>query len=132
MNNELKVRLDKYLWAIRLYKTRSQAGNAIDSGKVKMNSNSLKASHIVKTGEEYFINTKEKKWQIRVVDILEKRMKASEVTPFFKDITPVEELERIKMKSSSFNASITKYEDKSGRPTKRNRRMLDNISIEES
>ena len=50
MNPESKVRLDKYLWAIRIYKTRSQAGNAIDSGKIKMNGNTLEASHLVKAG----------------------------------------------------------------------------------
>ncbi len=127
MNLENKTRLDKYLWAIRIYKTRSQAGNAIDSGKVKMNGNSLKASHIVKAGEEYFINTKEKKWLIKVNAVLDKRMKATDVAPFFKDITPIEELERIKSKSASFYNSENKYEDKSGRPTKKNRRMLDEL-----
>ncbi|GDX52679.1 heat-shock protein Hsp15 [Bacteroidota bacterium] len=130
VNEDLKVRLDKFLWAIRIYKTRSQAGNAIDSGKVKMNGNSLKASHIVKREEEYSINTKEKKWQIKVIDVLEKRMKAIDVAPFFKDITPDEELERMKMKSSSFYNPGNKYDDKSGRPTKKNRRMLDGITEE--
>ncbi len=127
MNTEIKVRLDKYLWSIRIYKTRSQAGNAIDSGKVKMNGNSLKASHIVKPEEEYFINTKEKKWKIKVIAVLEKRMKATDVAPFYKDLTPPEEIERIKMKSLTFYNSANKYEDKSGRPTKKNRRMLDDI-----
>lgn len=131
MNDNIKVRLDKYLWAIRIYKSRSQAGSAIDSGKVKMNGNTLKASHIIKPNEEYSINTKEKKWLIRVIEALEKRMKATDVAPFFKDITPDEEMERIKMKSSSFTSFGNKYEDKSGRPTKKNRRMLDEMNAEE-
>lgn len=131
MDNEIKVRIDKYLWAIRMYKTRSQAGNAIDSGKVKMNGNSLKASHIVKPEEEYSINTKEKKWLIKVIAVLDKRMKATDVAPFFIDITSPEEIERIKLKSSSFYNSGNKYEDKSGRPTKKDRRMLDEMNEDE-
>lgn len=60
VNEDLKVRLDKFLWAIRIYKTRSQAGNAIDSGKVKMNGNSLKASHIVKEKKNIQLTQKKK------------------------------------------------------------------------
>jgi ribosome-associated heat shock protein Hsp15 len=131
MNPESKVRLDKYLWAIRIYKTRSQAGNAIDSGKIKMNGNTLKASHLVKAGEEYFINTKEKKWQLKVLGILDKRMKATDVAPYFADNTPEEELERIKAKTTFYYNSGNKYPDKAGRPTKKNRRLLDGISEEE-
>ncbi len=128
MNENLKVRLDKYLWAIRIYKTRSQAGTAIDSGKVKMNGATLKASHIVKPNEVYSINTKEKKWSVRVNDLLEKRMKASEVAPFFTDITPADELERIKLKSATDYTMNNKYDDKAGRPTKKNRRLLDDFN----
>lgn len=131
MNENLNVRLDKYLWAIRIYKTRSQAGAAIDSGKVKMNGAVLKASHIVKPDEEYLINSKEKKWLIIVIAALDKRMKATDVASFFKDITPEEEMERMKMKALSFYNSGNKFEDKSGRPTKKNRRILNKIRGED-
>jgi ribosome-associated heat shock protein Hsp15 len=119
-----RVRLDKYLWAIRLYKTRSQASDAIDEGKVKLNGESLKASHMVKPGEIYSVNTREKKWIIEVVDVLDKRMKASEVAPYFKDCTPPEELERIKLKSVFYSYGGKRF-NKSGRPTKKDRRDLD-------
>lgn len=122
-----KVRLDKYLWAIRLYKTRSQASAAIDEGKVKMKGEPLKASYIVKPGDTYNINTKEKKWVIEVVNVLDKRMKATEVAPYFKDLTPPEELERIKLKSVFYSFSGKRF-NKSGRPTKKDRRDLDDWS----
>ncbi len=119
-----RVRIDKYLWAIRIYKTRSQAAAALDNGKVKMNDIPLKASHIVKVGEQYQVSTREKKWLIEVVQLLEKRMKASDVAPFFNDLTPAEELERIKLKSAFYSFS-GKRMTKSGRPTKKDRRDLD-------
>ncbi len=128
MNADKKrVRIDKYLWAIRLYKTRSQASDALDEGKVKMQGDSLKASHLVKPGDLYNVNTKEKKWVIEVVDVLDKRMKASEVAPYFKDLTPPEELERIKLKSAFYSFSGKRF-NKSGRPTKKDRRDLDEWS----
>jgi ribosome-associated heat shock protein Hsp15 len=127
---DLKVRLDKYLWAIRIYKTRSQAGDAIDSGKVKLNGEPVKSSHIVKKGEHYYINTKEKKWQIVVLDLLDKRMKAALVAPYYKDITPAEELERIKLKTVFSFDSGGKYSNKSARPTKKDRRDLDELHFD--
>lgn len=125
-----KVRLDKYLWAIRIFKTRSQAGDAIDAGRVKLNGDTLKASHVVKRGEEYTINTKEKKWLLKVIDILDKRMKATDVAPYFHDLTPAEELERIKLKSAFYYSTQNKYPDKAGRPTKKDRRDLDGFNDE--
>jgi len=125
-SNSLKVRVDKYLWAIRMFKTRSQATIAIDAGKIKMNGESVKASHIVKPGEQYQVNTPEKKWLVEVVNPLDKRMKATDVAPFFRDLTPPEELERIKMKSA-FYFSTGKRLTKQGRPTKKNRRDLEDF-----
>ena len=126
MNDNQKVRIDKYLWAIRLFKTRSQATNAIDAGKVKMNGESVKASLVVKPGQQFNVNTPEKKWLVEVVAPLDKRMKATLVAPFFKDLTPPEELERIKMKSA-FYSFTGKRLTKQGRPTKKNRRDIEDF-----
>lgn len=124
MSEDKKVRIDKYLWAIRLFKTRSQASIAIDAGKVKFNGDSVKASHVVKPGEQFNVNLPEKKWLVEVVQPLDKRMKASDVAPFFKDLTPPEELERIKLKSA-FYSYTGKRLTKQGRPTKKNRRDIE-------
>ncbi len=126
--NDLKVRLDKYLWAIRIFKTRSQAGTAIDAGKAKLNGVTLKASHIVKRGEQIQINAKEKRWLIEVVNILDKRMKATDVAPYFRDLTPPEEIERIKLKSAFYYSTGGGRQNSSGRPTKKDRRLLDDVN----
>ena len=129
-DEQKKVRVDKYLWAIRLFKTRSQATIAIDAGKVKTNGESVKASLVVKPGQQFAVNTPEKKWLVEVVQPLDKRMKASDVAPYFKDITPPEELERIKMKSA-FYSFTGKRLTKQGRPTKKNRRDIEEFSDDE-
>ncbi|MFN5649289.1 MAG: RNA-binding S4 domain-containing protein, partial [Sphingobacteriales bacterium] len=61
-----KLRIDKYLWAIRLFKTRSQAADACDKGKVKLQGSAVKAARNVMVGDEYEVKTENRKWVIRV------------------------------------------------------------------
>ena len=122
MNAE-KIRLDKYLWAIRLFKTRSLASEACDKGKVKLNGNNMKPSKTVNIGEEYDIKTEAKKWRIKVTGLLEKRVQYSEAIKFYIDITPEEEIERIQFQSAAFHTG--KRMSKVGRPTKKDKRDLD-------
>jgi ribosome-associated heat shock protein Hsp15 len=117
-----KLRIDKYLWAIRLFKTRSQAGDACDKGKVKLNGVSVKASRIVVIGDEYEAKTEARKWVVKVTGLLHTRVQYSEAIKFYDDITPPEELDRIKSEAASFNTG--KRLSKVGRPTKRERRDL--------
>ena len=77
-----KVRLDKYLWAIRLFKTRTQAANAIESGKVKYNGDNAKASRIVGIADEYEVKTESRKWIIEVTGILDVRVQYSEAIKY--------------------------------------------------
>jgi ribosome-associated heat shock protein Hsp15 len=122
MNNIAKVRLDKYLWAIRIFKTRSQAAIAIDAGKVKYNGAAAKPSRIVGLGDEYDIKTEARKWLIEVTGILDTRVQYSEAIKFYTDKTPPELIEAQK---SSFSFNTGKRMSKTGRPTKKNRRDLD-------
>lgn len=117
-----KLRIDKYLWAIRLFKTRSQAGDACDKGKVKMNGLSVKASRVVNIGDEYDVKTEARKWMVKVTGLLHKRVQYSEAIQFYEDITPPEELDRIKFEAATFQTG--KRMSKIGRPTKRERRDL--------
>jgi ribosome-associated heat shock protein Hsp15 len=123
MEGKEKLRLDKYLWAIRLFKTRSQAGAACDAGKVKYNGDSCKASKIVSVGDEYEVKTEAKRWRIKVTGLLHNRVQYSEAIKYYLDITPAEELERIQFIASSFHTG--KRLSKVGRPTKKERRDLD-------
>ena len=120
-----KLRIDKYLWAIRLFKTRSQAGDACDKGKVKMNGVSVKASRTVNIGDEYDVKTEARKWVVKVTGLLHTRVQYSEAVNYYIDLTPAEELDRIKSEASSFHTG--KRLSKIGRPTKRERRDLDDF-----
>jgi len=118
-----KLRLDKYLWAIRLFKTRSMAAAACDSGKVKFDGSQAKASKQVNIGDEYEVKTEAKRWRIKVTDLLYNRVAYSEAIKYYLDITPAEELQRLQYQAASFHTG--KRQSKIGRPTKRERRDLD-------
>jgi ribosome-associated heat shock protein Hsp15 len=118
-----KLRLDKYLWAIRLFKTRSQAGDACDKGKVKHNSDNAKASRAVQAGDEYEVKTEHKRWVIKVTGLLHKRVQYSEAIKYYMDITPADELDRIKFQAAVFHTG--KRMSRQGRPTKKDKRDLD-------
>jgi ribosome-associated heat shock protein Hsp15 len=118
-----KLRLDKYLWSIRLFKTRSQAADACDKGRVKYNGDAAKASRHVVIGDEYEVKTEVKRWRIKVAGLLDHRVQYSEAINYYIDITPAEELERLQYQAASF--STGKRQSKIGRPTKKERRDLD-------
>lgn len=120
-----KLRIDKYLWAIRVFKTRSLASEACEKGKVKFNGDSVKASKAVTTGDEYEIKTEARKWVIKVTGLLPNRLQYSEAIKFYLDLTPSEELEAVKSQATSFHTG--KRLSKIGRPTKKERRDLDDF-----
>ena len=124
MTDVVKVRLDKYLWAIRLFKTRSQASAAIDAGKVKLNDEQVKASRNVVVGDVYQVKTEARRWVVEVTAILDHRVQYSEAVKFYKDLTPPEVIEAQKS-AFSFSFHSGKRMNKSGRPTKKDRRDLD-------
>ena len=93
------MRLDKYLWAVRLYKTRSMAADACQSGRVKLTAEGreLKPSHDVKVGERYSLNIEQLHKEIEVLALPPNRVGAALVPGFMIDRTPQEEYERIQM-----------------------------------
>ncbi len=121
-----KVRIDKYLWAIRLFKTRSLAADACDQGKVKLHGTSVKASRHVNIGDEYEVKTEVKKWVIKITGLLDKRVQYTESLKYYIDLTPAEELERLKFQAASFYTG--KRPSKIGRPTKKQRRDLEDFT----
>ena len=123
-----KVRLDKYLWAIRLFKTRTIAGDACDQGKVKFMGHSAKAAKTVNVGDEYEVKTEARKWVIKVTAVIDKRVQYAEAIKNYIDLTPAEELERIKFEASAFYTG--KRNSKIGRPTKKQRRDLEEFTGE--
>jgi len=121
-----KLRLDKFLWAIRLFKTRTQAAEACDKNKVKYNSNPAKASKNVSLNDEYEVKTESKKWLIKVTGLLHNRVQYSEAINYYLDITPAEEIDRMKFQSAAFHTG--KRMSKIGRPTKKQKRELDDFT----
>ena len=121
-----KLRLDKYLWAIRLFKTRSLAAEACDKNKVKYNGNPAKAAKPVSVDDEYELKTENKKWLIKVTGLLHNRVQYSEAIKYYIDITPAEEIERIQFQSAAFHTG--KRMSKIGRPTKKQKRDLDEFT----
>lgn len=118
-----KLRIDKYLWAIRLFKTRSQAADACDKSKVKLKGENVKASKTVNVGDEFEVKTEAKRWVIKVTALLDHRVQYSEAIKHYEDITPPEELDRIKFQAAVFHTG--KRMSKVGRPTKKDKRDLD-------
>ena len=130
MTEKDKLRLDKYLWAIRLFKSRSMATAACESGKIKFNGDSVKPSKQVTVGDEYEVKTEAKKWLIKVTGLLHNRVQYTEAIKYYLDITPEEELERIKFQAASFYTG--KRQSKVGRPTRRQRKDRDDFFDEVS
>jgi ribosome-associated heat shock protein Hsp15 len=121
-----KLRIDKYLWSIRLFKTRSAAAVACDKGRIKMNGDGVKASKVVKLEDIYEVKTDDKRWVIKVTGLLTHRVAYSEAIQNYEDLTPPEEKERIAYQAASFHSG--KRLSKIGRPTKKERRDLDDYT----
>lgn len=122
MADKEKLRIDKYLWAIRIFKTRSLAAEACEKGKVRLHGDAVKAAKNVNLGDEYEIKTEARKWVIKVTGLLHNRVQYTEAINNYIDITPEEEFEKLKNQTASFHTG--KRLSKIGRPTKRDRREL--------
>src|SRR5678809_963288 len=120
-----KLRLDKYLWAVRLFRTRTLAAAACDTGKVKFNGTAVKAARNVAVGDEYEVKTEAKRWRIKVTGLLDHRVKYEEAVKYYIDITPAEEIQRLQYQAASFHTG--KRPSKIGRPTKKQRRDIDDF-----
>lgn len=125
MAEKEKLRIDKYLWAIRIFKTRSLASDACNNGKVKWKGINIKPAKTVAVGEQYEIKTEAKKWLVEVSELLHTRVQFAEAIKFYIDLTPEEEKEKIHNSSFVFNTG--KRQSKQGRPTKKEKRNLDDF-----
>lgn len=125
MAEKEKLRLDKYLWAIRLFKTRSLASEACAGNKVKSKAVNVKAAKTVNVGHQYEVKTEAKKWLIEVTGLLHNRVQYSEAIKYYMDITPEEEKEKVK--TTAFVFQTGKRQSKQGRPTKKEKRDLENF-----
>lgn len=124
MGEAEKLRVDKYLWAIRVFKTRSLATDACKAGRVKLKGQNIKPSAVVKIGDVYQISKGIEKKIIEVVDFSYNRTDAKIAVTKYKDLTPEEETHSFK---SVFHAPALKRDRGAGRPTKKDRRETDDL-----
>lgn len=120
-----KLRIDKYLWSIRLFKTRSLATDACRAGRVKKDGTNIKASYEVKIGEVFQVSKSVEKKIIKVLDLITTRVDAKKAVLAYADLTPPEETAKYK---SMFHSPMLQRDRGAGRPTKKDRREIDDLS----
>lgn len=116
-----KIRIDKWLWCIRVFKSRTLASETCDGGKVKIDGERIKPSRAIKIGEVIDVQQGYIKRSYKVLALLDKRVAAKLVINFAQDITSKEELD--KLETGKLISYASKYRD-TGRPTKKDRRQL--------
>ncbi|MBP3611689.1 MAG: RNA-binding S4 domain-containing protein [Rikenellaceae bacterium] len=120
----MEVRLDKWLWAVRVFKTRSDAADAIRSNRVLVNDACAKPSREVKVGDVISVKKMPVVYQYRVVELVSSRQPAKNVPLYAADITPQSELDKLNVPRET----IFIVRDRgTGRPTKKERRELDSL-----
>jgi ribosome-associated heat shock protein Hsp15 len=121
------IRVDKWLWATRVFKTRTQAGEACKGGKVRVNDTSVKPSREIKIDDLITIQIGPLKKTVQVKAILKNRVGAKLVENYLIDLTPQEEYDKLKMK----NEMNHEFRERGlGRPTKKHRRLIDFLKNE--
>lgn len=127
MSDIQKTRIDKWLWAVRMYKTRTLASDACAAGKIKIDGDSVKASYLLKIGQTVHINKQGEKHILKALKLIEKRVGAALAIACYEDLTPPEEKEKLK-----FPATFYEVRDRGiGRPTKKDRREIDKFKDED-
>ena len=118
------VRIDKWLWAARLFKTRAIATDAIKGGKVKIDDTVVKPSREVKEGDVIQVQIEQLHKVVQVKSLVKNRVPAKLVHEVYVDLTPAEEYERIEF----MRAYKSEWRDRgAGRPTKKERRLIEKM-----
>ena len=117
-----ETRIDKYLWSIRVFKTRSDATDACKGGKVRLNGNDVKPARTIKPGDIITVRKGAILYSYRVIAAIEKRVGARLVPEYAENITPQEELDKLRHPVETF---FLKRDPGSGRPTKKDRRQME-------
>ena len=119
-----EVRIDKYLWAIRVFKTRTEATDACKGGKIRVNGADTKPSKMVKPGDVIVARKGAVTYTYKVLALLDKRQGARLVPDFAENLTPAEELAKLRAPVETF---FLKRDRGAGRPTKKDRRQMDDL-----
>ena len=123
-----EVRIDKFLWSIRAFKTRSEATDACNGGKIRLNGGDVKPSKLVHRGDEIVVRKPPVTYTYKVKELVDKRQGAKLVSDFVENLTPEEELQKLHAPVETF---FLKRDRGTGRPTKKDRRALDDFVTED-
>jgi ribosome-associated heat shock protein Hsp15 len=123
MTEDIKVRLDKWLWAIRIYKTRNQAAEACRKGRILVNGMEAKPSREIRVDDIVVVRKLPVIYTYKVLILIEHRQSASIARDCMEDLTSVDELNKLRVNDGFF----ARRDRGAGRPTKKERRTLDNI-----
>lgn len=119
-----KVRIDKWLWSVRIFKSRTIATDAVKEGKVKIDGKTVKASYMLEVGEQLEVRKNGFNFQYKVLSLIEKRVGAPLAQLCYEDLTSQEELNKYNAWFVG-KAAAEKREKGAGRPTKKERRVID-------
>ena len=118
-----QIRVDKWLWAVRIFKTRNQATEACKKGRILIREQPVKPSRVLRINDIIQVKKPPVVYSYKVTGLLAKRLSARLVLDYIEDITPEQELEKLKVRETFFISR-----DKgSGRPTKKERRIMDKL-----
>jgi len=120
-----KVRIDKWLWSVRIFKSRTMATDACKSGKVKINEKGVKPSYMVSREEIVTVKKEGFNYVFKVVDLIEKRVGAKLAQPCYENLTPEEEMKKFESWFINNSKRFEQREKGEGRPTKRDRRNIE-------
>jgi ribosome-associated heat shock protein Hsp15 len=118
-----KVRIDKFLWAVRIFKTRSLASDACNKGRVLIDGIAAKPAKEIKGTESITVRKPPIVYSYKIIQLTKNRLPAKRVAEFIEDITSIEELDKLKVNETFF----VKREKGTGRPTKKERRVIDKL-----
>lgn len=119
-----KMRIDKWLWSVRIFKSRTLAADAIKDGKVKVNEKAVKASSDIQEGDQLVVRKAGFDFQFKVLKIIPSRVGAPIAQTCYEDLTPIDELN--KYKDWFIGKAGAEFRERgSGRPSKKDRRELD-------
>ncbi len=120
-----KVRIDKWLWSVRIFKSRTLAIDACKAGKVKIGDESVKPSFMIAEGDTVIVKKDGFSFQFRAIQLIEKRVGAAIAITCYEDVTPAEEKNKYNAWFLNSAPGIEKRERGTGRPTKKERREID-------
>ncbi len=119
-----EVRIDKYLWAIRVYKTRTDATDACKGGKVRVNGDDVKPSKCVRVGDVITARKGAVQYTYKVLQLIDKRQGAKLVPNYAEDLTPPEEIAKLRAPVETF---FLKRDRDTARPTNKHSRQMEEL-----